>query len=251
MENDKIMELINRDNHQKLYMQLYEIIKKKIESSEWPVGSQIPTEEEICKMFNVSRATVRTAVLELVRQGYLKRQQGKGTFVYKNTVSEGLTMLTNFRELLFEEGLNFTTNVLARTVMMPIDDLDVKLDIPKDKHIIYIKRLRSIDNEPVLLQETYIPYHICPLLLEEDIEHQSLFELFEKKYGIKITRVKNYIEIAPLHPDEKQLVGLPEGSQAILLNQYFYSGDTLVMYTRSIKRTDRFKFLMELERKAM
>ena len=244
------MELIDREDHQKLYFQLYEILKKKIESNEWLVGSQIPTEDELCKMFSVSRATVRTAVLELVRQGYLKRQQGKGTFIYKNYVSEGLTMLTNFRELLFEEGLNFTTNVLARTVMMPIDDLDVKLDIPKDKHVIYIKRLRSIDNEPVLLQETYIPYHICPLLLEEDIEHQSLFELFEKKYGIKITRVKNYIEISPLHPDEKQLIGLPESSQAILLNQYFYSGDTLVMYTRSIKRTDRFKFLMELERKA-
>jgi GntR family transcriptional regulator len=244
------MELIDREDHQKLYFQLYEILKKKIESNEWLVGSQIPTEDELCKMFSVSRATVRTAVLELVRQGYLKRQQGKGTFIHRNYISAGLTMLTNFRELLFEEGLNFTTNVLARTVMMPTDDLDVKLDIPKDKHIIYIKRLRSIDNEPVLLQETYIPYHICPLLLEEDIEHQSLFELYEKKYVIKITRVKNYIEIAPLHPDERQLVGLPEGSQAILLNQYFYSGDSLVMYTRSIKRTDRFKFLMELERKA-
>jgi DNA-binding GntR family transcriptional regulator len=244
------MELIDRDDHQKLYFQLYGILKKKIESNEWLVGSQIPTEDELCKTFNVSRATVRTAVLDLVRNGYLKRQQGKGTFVHKNHVAEGLTMLTNFRELLFEEGLTFTTNVLARTVMMPIDDLDEKLEITKDKHIIYIKRLRSIENTPVMLQETYIPYHICPLLLEEDIEHQSLFELFEKKYGIKITRVKNFIEIAPLRPDEKKVIRLPENSQAILLNQYFYSGDTLVMYTRSIKRTDRFKFLMELERKA-
>lgn len=243
------MNLIDREDHQKLYLQLYDILKRKIESSEWTIGSQIPTEEDLCKMFNVSRATVRTAVLELVRQGYLKRQQGKGTFIYKNYVSEGLTMLTNFRELLFEDGLTFTTNVLARTVMMPVDDLDAKLDIQKDRHIIYIKRLRSIDNEPVLIQESYIPYHICPLLLEEDIEHHSLFELFEKKYGIKITRVKNYIELSPLHPDEKQLLCLTEISQAILLTQYLYSGDTLVMHTRSIKRTDRFKFLMELERK--
>jgi len=243
------MELIDRDNHQKLYQQLYEIIKKKIKSSEWPVGSQIPTEEDICKMFNVSRSTVRTAVLELVREGYLKRQQGKGTFIYKNAVSEGLTMLTNFRELLYEKGLNFTTNVLARTVMMPIDDLDVKLDILKDKHIIYIKRLRLINNEPVLLQESYIPYHICPLLLEEDIEHQSLFDLFENKYGIKITKVKTHIEITYLKTDEARLIGLPEASAAILLAQSFYSADTLIMYTRSIKRTDRFKFFMELERK--
>jgi len=244
------MELIDREDHQKLYLQLYEILKKKIESSEWPVGAQIPTEEELCKMFNVSRATVRTAVLELVRQGYLKRQQGKGTFIHKNIVSEGLTMLTNFRELLFEEGLNFSTTILARTVMMPVDDLDVKLDIPKDKHIIYIKRLRAIGNEPLLLQETYIPYHICPLLLEEDIEHYPLFDFFEKKYGVKITKVKNHIEVTYLNADEARLIGLPEASAAILLNQYFYSGETVIMYTRSIKRTDRFKFLMELQRKA-
>ena len=246
----KNLELIDREDHQKLYLQLYDIIRKKIEKNEWPVGSQIPTEEKLCEMFNISRATVRTAVLELARQGYLKRQQGKGTYIHKSIISEGLTMLTNFRELLFEEGLTFTTNILARTVMIPVDDLDVKLNIQKDKHIIYIKRLRSIDNEPILLQETYIPYHICPLLLEEDIEHQSLFDLFEKKYGIKITRVKNYIEIMHLNSDEARLISLPEGSPAILLDQHFSSGETLVMYTRSIKRTDRFRFLMELVRKA-
>ena len=243
------MELIDREDHQKLYLQLYEILKKKIENSEWPLGSQIPTEEDLCTMFNVSRATVRTAVLDLVRQGYLKRQQGKGTFIARNSVSEGLTMLTNFRELLFEEGLPYTTTVLARTVMMPIDDMDSKLDISKDKHIIYIKRMRHIDNEPVLLQESYVPYHICPLLLEEDMEHQSLFDLFEKKYGIKITKVKTYLEITFLKNEESRLMGLPESAAAILLNQYFYSGETLIMYTHSIKRTDRFKFFLELERK--
>lgn len=243
------MELIDREDHQKLYLQLYEILKKKIENNEWPVGAQIPTEEELCKMFNVSRATVRTAVLELVRQGYLKRQQGKGTFIYKSMVSEGLTMLTNFRELLFEEGLNFSATVLARTVMMPVDDLDGKLNIPKDKHIIFIKRLWSVENEPVLLQESYIPYHLCPLLIEEELEGHSLLDLLEKKYNIKITHIKNYIEVTPLNADEARLLGLPEGSLTILLNQYSYSGETLVLYTRLIKRTDRFKFLINLERK--
>lgn len=243
------MELIDRENHQKLYIQLLEIVRKKIESGEWPVGSQIPTEEELCKMFSVSRATVRSAILELVRQGYLKRQQGKGTFIFKNIVSAGLPMLISFRELMFEEGLAFTTNVLARTVMMPVDDLDAKLDIPPDKHIIYIKRLHLIDNEPILLQESYIPYHICPLLLEDDIEHNSLFDIFEKNYGIKITKIKNHIEITYVNLNESRLLNLSEGSASILLTQYFYSGDTLIMYSRSIKKPDRFQFLIELERK--
>ena len=244
------MELIDREDHQKLYLQLYEILRKKIESSEWAIGSQIPTEEELCKTFNVSRATVRTAVLELVRQGYLKRQQGKGTFIFRNMISEGLTMLTSLRELFFEEDLHFSTTVLARTVMMPVDDMDIRLNIEKDKHIIYIKRMRFIENGPVLLQETYIPYHISPLLLEDDIENNTLFDLFEKKYGIKITKVKNNIEIAHLNEDEARLLSLTRGAPAVLLTQYFYSGETLVMYTHSIKRTDRFKFLMELERKS-
>lgn len=243
------MELIDREDHQKLYLQLYEILKRKIESDEWPLGSQIPTEEDLCNSFNVSRATVRTAVLELVRQGYLKRQQGKGTFVFKNVVSEGLTMMTNFKELLFDEDVNFSTTVLARTVMMPIDDLDVRLDIPMDKHVIYIKRLRLIDNEPALIQESYIPYHICPLLLEENIDQKSLFDLFEKEYGIKFTKVKTYLDIAHVSTEEARLLRLSEDSAAILLTQYFYSGDTLVMYSRAVKRTDKHKFFMELERK--
>ncbi len=125
------MQQINREDHQKLYLQLYEILKKKIESNEWQVGSQIPTEEDLCKMFDVSRVTVRTAVLELVRQGYLKRQQGKGTFIYKKIVSEGLTMFTNFREPMIEEGAALSSTVLARTVMIPIDDLNKIFNIPE------------------------------------------------------------------------------------------------------------------------
>ena len=245
------MEIIDRADHQKLYLQLYDILKRKIESGEWSVGSQIPTEEDLCKMFNVSRATVRTAILELVREGYLKRQQGKGTFIFRNVISEGLSMLTSFRESLFEESLHFSTSILARTVMMPVDDLDSKLDIPQDKHIIFIKRLRLIDNEPILLQESYVPYHICPLLLEDDIEHASLLDLFEKKYGIRITKIKNGIDIAYLNIDESRVLGLPENSAALLLTQYFYSGDTIFMYTRSVKRPDKFQISIELERKAI
>lgn len=243
------MELIDRESHQKLYHQLLSIIGKKIESGEWPVGSQIPTEEELCHMFSVSRATVRTAVLDLVRQGYLKRQQGKGTFICRNMVSDGLVMTASIREQLFDEKLNISTNVLAKTVMMPIDELDVMLDIEPDKHVIYIKRLRLIDNEPILLQETYIPYHICPLLLEEDVENQSLLDICEKKFGIKITSVNSNIDVAVINLNEGRLLKQAEGSCAILLMQYFYSGETLILYTRSIKTQNRFQLIMKHERK--
>ena len=67
---------IDRENPQKLYLQLHSILKGKMERGDWPVDSQIPTEEELCRLFDVSKATVRIAVAELVREGYLRRQQG-------------------------------------------------------------------------------------------------------------------------------------------------------------------------------
>jgi len=241
--------LIDRENSQKLYVQLYEILKGKIESGEWAIDSQIPTEDELCKTYEISKATVRLAIAELARQGYLKRQQGKGTFVCKRIIPEGISMLTSFKENMLEAGINFTTKVLAQTVMMPTDDIDLKLDIHDDTHVIYIKRLRLVGNEPVLLQDTYIPHYMCPSLLDEDLENDSLLELLEKKYGIKITKVKDYIGIAYLNAEEGKLLGLPESSDALLLEQLFYSGETQIQYTRSIKRPDRFRFQIEFERK--
>lgn len=243
------MAQIDREDSQKLYVQLFEILKGRIETGEWAVGSQIPTEEDLCKTYEVSKATVRLAVSELARQGYLRRQQGKGTFVCKRVIPEGLSMVTSFKELMLEAGVSFSTKVLAQTVIMPIDDLDIKLDITEDKHIIYIKRLRLIDNEPILLQETYMPHHICPLTLEEDLENNSLLDVLEKKCGVKITSVQDYIGIAYLNDEEGRLLGLKEGDAALLLEQLFYSGKNRVKYTRSIKRPDRFKFFIELERK--
>lgn len=240
---------LDRNKSEKLYIQLYDILRDKIENSEWQVDSQIPTEEELCKTYEVSKATVRLSILELVRQGYLTRKQGKGTFVCKRIVPEGLMMSTSFKELMLEAGVNFSTIVLARTVTMPVDDIDVKLGITENAHIIYIKRLRLLDNEPILLQESYIPHHLYPSLLHDDIEKNSLFELFEKKYGTKITRIVDYIEITQVTADEGKALELPKGATAMLLEQHFYAGDTQIMYMRSIKRPERFRLFIEMERK--
>lgn len=243
-----IQHTIDREKHQKLYVQLYSVLKGKLENNEWSIGAQIPTEDELCKIYEVSKATVKLAVLELVREGYLKRKQGKGTFVCKRVIPEWLTTYKSFKELMIEAGLDFTTQVLAKTVIMPSDDIDLKLNVPADRHVIYIKRLRSVHGEPVLLQEAYIPYHICPALLEEDLVKDSLFETLEKKHAVKIIRVKEYIEIEHLTDEDCRLLSLPQGSSALVMEQQYFSKDAQVMFMRTVKRSDRFKFFVELER---
>jgi len=244
------MELIDREDHQKLYMQLYDILKRKIEQNEWAVGTQIPTEKELCRKYNVSRATVRTALLELVRHGYLKRQQGKGTFVFRKIISEGLIMLTSLSELMLEDESDLSLRVLAKTIITPAEDIRDLFHIQEEKNIIYIKRLWSLETEPVVFQEAFIPYHMCPLLIEENIEHDSLFQLLEKKYGIKITEIKNYFDAVRLKQEESEPLNISEGSIALVLSQHFFSGDTKVMFTRTVNASSGIRLFMDLERKA-
>src|SRR4030042_271381 len=239
-------ELINRENLQKLYLQLCEIIKRKIESKEWGVGSQIPTEDDLCKMYDVSRATVRAAVLELVRDGYLFRQQGKGTFV-KQMVSNKLVMLTSFRDLMLEPGVEFSTEVRIQTTMMPLGTIGNLLNISLNNNIIYIKRITVVDGKPVIIQEIHIPLHICPDLLHENVAVNSLFGLF-KKYKKEVTRVRNYFGITYLSAEEARAFKLTEGAPTLLLNQLFFSGETPVMYIRSVKRHDSFGFAIEFKK---
>ncbi len=242
-------EPIHREDHQKLYVKLIDILKKKIETREWDVGFQIPTEGDLCKTYAVSRATVRSAIAELVREGYLFRQQGKGTFV-KQVVSDILVMLTSFRELMLEPGVKFSTEVRVQTTMMPIGTIGNLLNISLDKHIIYIKRLTVVEGKPVIIQEIHIPLHICTDLLHENVAVNSLFGLF-KKYKIEITRLRNYFGITYLSAEEAQTFNLTEGAPTMLLNQLFFSGETPVMYIRSVKRHDSFGFAIEFKKSSI
>lgn len=242
-------DFIDRKNNEKLYVQLSDIFVKNIENDDWPVGSQIPTEEDLCKTYKVSRATVRNALIRLVRQGLLIRKPGVGTFVSKKITGNTLLMFTNLKEVVLEPIEDFSTKVVAQTIIMPFDDIGKRLEVSDDKHIIYLKRLRSIEDKPFLIQESYIPFHICPKLLEESLENISLFEILEKKYDIRITSIKNYFDITFLTIEEGKIFEYPKGSPAILLIQQFYSMGVPIIYTRSVNRPNRFKFFIELEKK--
>ncbi len=241
--------LIDRENPLKLYLQLSDILKKRIESGEWDIGSQIPTEDELCRAYDVSRATVRGAISELTRDGYLSKQQGKGTFVIKKVVADKLTMITTFDETMVEPPENIKTSILAQTIIMPVDDLAEKLETMPDTHLIYIKRLRIVENITILIQESFIPRHLCPHLLREDIKNISLFEFFEKKCGLHITHVMNNFEITYLNVEEGRLFEYPVKTPAPMLTQKFISGGSNIMFCRSVKRPGRGGFSIEFGKK--
>src|SRR5512136_250027 len=146
---------VNRESQQKLYVQMYSIIKDKIEIREWVAGSQIPTEDELCKTYDVSKATVRMAIAELVRNGYLRKQQGKGTFVSRVLPDLGITMKTKLTEDMFGEGVVAKKEVLVKGVKIPPED--VRNFLKPEGAVFYILCKRVVQGEPAYLEESFVP----------------------------------------------------------------------------------------------
>ncbi|MGC9330185.1 MAG: GntR family transcriptional regulator, partial [Candidatus Hinthialibacter sp.] len=92
------MRIVDRENPRKLYLQFVDILKEAIERGELPVGSQLPTEDQLCRQQGVSKAVVRAALQDLAQHGYIRRIPGKGTFVQNPTGEQGVWLMTQITE---------------------------------------------------------------------------------------------------------------------------------------------------------
>lgn len=95
------------------YLQISESLRARIQAGEWPRGSQIPTEAELCQAYDVSRITIRQALALLVRDGLLVRGRGKGTFVREPNLTAAPRTVSSFTTELRELGMKAGARILA------------------------------------------------------------------------------------------------------------------------------------------
>jgi len=241
---------INFDNHIPYYIQLMDILKEKVQHAEWAPGDQIPGEQDLCEHYQVSRTVVRQALRELEYEGVISRQKGKGTFISLPKISEGLVQkLTGFYQDMVERGLNPGTKVLHQNVIPSNDKIARFLNIKTGEKLIDIQRLRFINEEPIQLVTTYIPYEICPALASVDLTNCSLYEYLEKEYEIFITKGRRFIEAVLANDFEAELLGIERGAPLLMLDSISYSDDGIpIEYYHALHRGDRSRFEVELVR---
>ncbi len=236
---------VDRESTQKLYVQMYEIIREKIVSREWPAGSQIPTEDELCRTFDVSKATVRMAISELVRNGYLKKQQGKGTFVTQAPQNLGITMKTRLTEDMFGEGVSVRKELLVKGVQKPAKDVREILKMERDVYYILCKRVA--DGEPAYLEESFIPLDVVPGIEEEDVCQIPFYEMVQEKSEKKIHKVIQFIEITEARGDAAAILKAGEGTPVLLFHRLLVGTDGVpIAYTRLMGSGRKYKLQTEL-----
>jgi GntR family transcriptional regulator len=231
------------------YYQLKEIIRERIRSGEWAPGGLIPSERELCERYGISRMTARQSITELVNEGLLYREQGKGTYVGRPKIAQQLLRLTGFTEDMRARQQRPGAKVLAAE-MWPADEptaerLRVKIGQP----VFRLRRLRLADAEPLALETSCISFIGCERLLDDDLERDSLYHLLEIAYDVPPLEAEQELEADLAAGDEARLLDVAVGTPVLRTRRLTLTRrHQPVEYATSVYRGDKYRFYTRLVR---
>lgn len=175
-----------------LYAQVKQALQAEIEAHLKP-GDALPSEPELEKRFNVSRITVRRALDELVSEGLIVRQQGRGTFVRQQPIAQELTRLLSWSAQMRQMGLEPSSSNGEIEVVEPTREQAVQLELRPGERVVRVRRLRLANDEPICIMTNYIPEALVPGLAARGLVNDSLYATLAE-YGIRAARAEDRVE---------------------------------------------------------
>lgn len=243
--------LLDRSLPTPLYHQLMALLLDRILRGEWEANRRLPSEEQLETQYSVSKATVRQALHLLVSGGYVRREQGRGTFVARRQVELGPLSLTSFGEEMRAYGMQPESRVLSKSIVRATPEIAGKLSLGEGEAVFCLRRLRLADGQPMGIQTAYIPAVLAAPLLSRDFESDSLYELLESVCGLspKYARETHYAMM--LDAEQCALLGVPEGSPGLAAERLTFLDDGRPLeLVFSTMRGDRYRVSLNLVRVA-
>lgn len=230
-----------------IYSQLVDILVSEMELMK--PGDKLPSERQLCRLYNISRTTVRQAISELELNGYISKIHGKGTFVTKNDSSkQNLSDYYSFTEQMKNIGKNPKTQVLEFSYERSNKFVSDKLKIQEGKKIIRFQRLRGADDIPMMLETTFIPYDDFTKINRNLLDEMPLYDIFEKKYNRKIKYVEEYFSAGIIGKEESTILKIDSGVPCLKIKRLSFDIENkIIEYTISFARADQFVYKVEYE----
>jgi GntR family transcriptional regulator len=243
------IDAIDRESPLPLYHQLYLILLRKIQQKEWHPDEAISTEKELSQNYQISRATVRQAIQQLVDEGYLYRRHGLGTFVCKPRVRHGPQRPFGLTGYLRAHGLEPGWRLLNMEPVAPPSKVVDALGMRQDEQALRILRLRLADQEVIGVHTCYIPY---PLAEQIQPEHMEVGEdsLYYLKHFLHISVSETHRTLQAISADEEdsKLLKVSETTPLLLINRLVIDPERgPVEHLRAVYRGDRFEYYVHLE----
>jgi Transcriptional regulators len=234
-----------------LYYQFKQTLKELIQNGTLAVGEQIPTENEFCDALAISRPTVRQALKELINEGLLTRRKPLGTFVSQPKIdSYFFEQLASYDDEMKLLGLTPSTKVLVVNQTQVTGEIAYNLKINEADEVVYLKRLRFTDDDPMVVVETFLPSKLFPGLSKNDFNKLSLYETLETQYHCPVQSVHRTIEATLADDEIAKLLGIDKGSAICMTTTIAYNSNGIpIEFSIAKYRGDRSKFSLNLVKK--
>lgn len=223
-----------------LYQNIAVDIKKDILSGKYEVGTLIPTENELENIYKVSKITIRKSVELLVSEGYLEKKSGIGTKVISNDLFNKLSKARSFSSIVNEHG-DLSKSILQIKLVSP---KGTPFEESKQK-VLYIKRLYSLDKEPFIIFEHYLPNVGIQDELK-DLRHKSLYKIL-KDSGQDINNFKDDFRAVKLSAEEMSILDTTDELAIKRIRKGFDRFNNVIEYSVAIYDTNRFPYEIEYE----
>lgn len=230
-----------------LYRQLYNILKKKIESGSIKKDECLPAEQEFITKLGVSRITIRRTLNELAASGYVKRQRGRGTIVTFNASAPHIK--ANFENLidgLTRIGVETDVELLSCRTVKSNENLSQIMDITPGDRLKKIIRLRRLENEPFSYLVTHIPEKIASHFRAEELATGSLLNMLNQ-LGYNPVAAQQTIQAAAAEVEIATALGISIGAPIMKIHRTMRDKHgTVVQEITAHYRADRFQYQMDL-----
>jgi GntR family transcriptional regulator len=233
-----------------LYVQIREALSEEIAGMQ--PGSAVATENELERRFGVSRITVRKAIDDLVVEGLLERQQGRGTFVRDRKLTHELNKITSWTEQLKTLGYEPGTTHAERAVVEPPRRVSNILRLGEGERVVRLRRLRLADNLPVSIMVNYLPEDLVPGLVDFGVEHESLYEHLESSYGLVPATAIDTVEAREADEQEAELLKIEPWSPVISVTRIGHLDDGTPLEVALVtSRGDKYQYKVALSGRAI
>ncbi|MBN2443388.1 MAG: GntR family transcriptional regulator [Spirochaetales bacterium] len=228
-----------------LYHQLAAILLKKIRSGDYPPGSQIPSEPELAKTFEVGRPTVRQATEILVRRRILTRKRGAGTFVCDKEEEVDLFSLAGTMSAFEKKGINLDRKIVKK---ISLNTINTDNDNPfKGREAFFFSRVSSIKNDPFLIEDIYLDPALFPNISDYDFSTHSLSGIIEDRYHMIPTHGKQSFSVLCPGKAKAHLLNIPEDEPVLFVRRYLHFREIEnAIYSELFCKTDTFVFTQKI-----
>ncbi len=207
----------------------------------------MPSEFGVAEQYHVSRVTVRKAFQELERMGYVYREQGKGTFVARPPI-QGISGFGSFTAEVTNQGRRASSKVLDfRCVESLPPGMKERLQVPEETiasvQFILLERIRIVDDEPVAIEDAYLPRALYPGIESIDFEDCSLYSIIAEHWGTIPVWADALIESVAATSLEAELLEIQTGAPLLVAWRITLTEtDEVIEYVKSVYNGSKFIF---------